>query len=133
MFNNEFVEVARFFDPIDAHILRALFEAEDIEVEIFDEQFSSLTPIDSVISGGIKLFILDSNIDKAEPIIQGYYNNLKIGAGHVCPECNSLNIRWNYTEQFTMFCYAFLGAVLGTGFGKKTSQYKKCDNCGYEW
>ena len=66
---NQFIEVARFFDSTDAHILRGLLEAEDIQVEIFDEGFSSLTPVYSVIAGGIKLLILDSNKDKAEPII----------------------------------------------------------------
>ena len=55
--HNEFIEVARFFTASDAHILRALLEVEDIEVSILDEQFSSLTPVDSVISGGIKLLI----------------------------------------------------------------------------
>ncbi len=52
---NQFIEVARFFDPTNAHILRGLLESEDIQVEIFDEYFSSLTPVDSVIAGGNKI------------------------------------------------------------------------------
>jgi DNA-directed RNA polymerase subunit RPC12/RpoP len=131
--HNEYVEVARFFSSSDAHILRALLETEDIKVEIFDEQFSSLTPVDSVIAGGIKLVILNSDIDKAEPIIQGYYNNLKIEAGNVCPECNSLDVKKDYVTQFTMFCYATFGAILGTGFNRNTPQYKRCNSCGYKW
>jgi len=131
--NDTFVEVARFFASSDAHILRALLEAEDIQVEIFDEQFSSLTPVDSVISGGIKLAILKSDIKKAEPIIQEYYNNLKIEAGNVCPECNSLEVSRDYVSQFTMFCYATFGAIAGTGFNRNTPQFKKCNSCGYKW
>jgi len=131
--HNQFVEVARFFDPIDAHILRGLLEAENMEVEIFDEYFSSLTPVDSVISGGIKLLIFESDIDKAEPIIQRYYDNLKIEAGNVCPECHSLDVQKDYTAQFTMFCYATFGALLGTGFKRYTSEYKKCNSCEYKW
>jgi len=130
---NQFIEVARFFDSTDAHILRGLLEAEDIQVEIFDEGFSSLTPVYSVIAGGIKLLILDSNKDKAEPIIQKYYDNLKIEAGNVCPKCKSLDIKKDYAAQFTMFCYATFGALLGTGFKRHTSVYKKCNSCGYRW
>jgi len=130
---NQFTEVARFFDPIDAHILRGLLEAEDIQVEIFDEYFSSLTPVDSVIAGGIKLLILDSERDKAEPIIQKYYDNLKREEGNVCPECDSLDVKKDYTAQFTMFCYATFGAFMGTGFKRHTSEYKKCNSCGYRW
>jgi len=131
--SNKFTEVARFFDPINAHILRGLLETEDIQVEIFDEGFSSLTPVDSVIAGGIKLLILDSNLDKAEPIIQKYYDNLKREAGDVCPKCNSLDVKKDYAAQFTMFCYATFGALMGTGFKRYTSEYKKCNSCGYRW
>ena len=131
--HNELIEVARFFTASDAHILRALLEVEDIEVSILNEQFSSLTPVDSVISGGIKLLILDSDIDKAEPIIQNYYDNLKVESGHVCPECQSLDVSRDYMEQFRMFGYAILGAILGTGFNRKTPEHMKCNSCGYKW
>ena len=133
MHNNKLVEVARFFASSDAHILRALLEVEDIKVEIFDEQFSSLNPVDSVISGGIKLMILNSDIPKAEPIIQRYYDNLKIEAGNICPECGSLDVKNDYVRRFTGVCYATFGALLGTGFQRSTPQYKKCNKCGYEW
>jgi hypothetical protein len=130
---NHFIEVARFFDSTDAHILRGLLEAEDIQVVIFDEYFSSLTPVDSVIAGGIKLLILDSDMDKAEPIIQKYYDNFKRDAGNVCPECDSLDVKKDYAAQFTMFCYAIFGALMGTGFKRHTSEYKKCNSCWYRW
>ena len=133
MNSTEFVEVARLFATSDAHILRGLLEIENIEVAILDEQFSSLDPVDSVISGGIKLLVRYSDIDRAEPIIQKYYDNLKIETGHVCPECHSSNIKRDYGRQLTMFCYSILGAVLGTGFNRKTPQYMKCNSCGYKW
>jgi len=75
--SNKLIEVARLFDPINAHILRGLLEVEGIKVEIFDEYFSSLTPVDRTIVGGIKLLVLDSDIEKAEPIIEKFYENLK--------------------------------------------------------
>ena len=127
------IEVARFFTASNAHILRALLEVEDVEVVIFDEQFSSLTPVDSVMSGGIKLLILNADIDKAEPIIEGYYDNLKIKSGHVCPKCQSLDVSRDHMEQVKMFAYAIFGAILGTGFIRKTPQYMKCNSCGYKW
>ena len=133
MNHGKLIEAARFFSSSDAHILRGLLEAEDVRVEIFDEQFSSLDPVDSVISGGIKLYILESNVDKAEPVIKRYYDNLKAEADNVCPECNATDIGRDYTRQMTMFFYAFLGAVLGTGFSRTTPQYKRCNRCGYRW
>ena len=75
--SNKLIEVARLFDPINAHILRGLLEEEGIKVEIFDEYFSSFTPVDRTIVGGIKLLVLDSDIEKAEPIIEKFYENLK--------------------------------------------------------
>jgi len=131
--HNELIEVARFFTASDAHILRALLEVEYIQVAIFDEQYSSLTPVDSVISGGIKLLILNSDIDKAEPIIQNYYDNLKIEPGYVCPKCQSLDVSRDYLGQVKMFVYTVFGAILGTGFNRKIPQYMKCHSCGDTW
>jgi hypothetical protein len=131
--SNKFIEVARFFDPIDAHILRGLLEAEDIKVEIFDEYFSSLTPIDRTIIGGIKLLVLDSDIEKAEPIIEKFYENLKTEAKNVCPKCSSVYIRKDYITQFKMFLFSLFGALVGTGFQRHTPEYKICISCGYKW
>jgi len=131
--NNKLVEVARFFDSVDAHILRGLLEVDDIYVEIFDEQFSSLTPADSVISGGVKLLIPITMLNKAEPIIKLYYDNLKIEAGNICPECNSLDVRRGYIEQFITFCYSLVGVIFGTGFNRKIPYFKRCNNCQYKW
>ena len=133
MNHDKLIEVARFFSSSDAHILRGLLEAEDVRVEIFDEQFSSLDPVDSVISGGIKLYILESDVDKAEPVIKRYYDNLKAEAGNVCPECNSTNVGRDFRTQIMMFFYALFGALLGTGFNRNTPQYKRCNHCGYRW
>lgn len=130
---NKLVEIARFFDAVDAHILRGLLEIEDIHVEIFDEQFNSLTPVDGVISGGVKLAIPLSDIDKAEPIIKRYYDNLKRERDHVCPECHSLDIVKDYRGQFTTFCYAVVGAIFGTGLHRKTPQFRRCNSCKYRW
>ena len=133
MNHDKLIEAARFFSSSDAHILRGLLEAEDVRVEIFDEQFSSLDPVDSVISGGIKLYIWESDVAKAEPVIKRYYDNLKAETGDVCPECNATDVGRDYRRQMTMIFYAFLGALLGTGFSRTTPQYKRCNRCGYRW
>jgi len=129
----QLIEVARFFDAVDAHILRGLLEAEDIYVEIFDEQFTSLTPADSIISSGVKLLVPSSLLDKAEPIIKLYYDNLNKENGNICPECNSLDVRRDYKKQVQTFFYSLVGMIFGTGFNRKTPYFKKCNSCQYKW
>jgi len=70
---NKLIEIARVFSTTNAHILRTLLEAEGIEVALIDEHFSSLGMADSI--GGVKLYILKSDTNRAEPIIQSYYDN----------------------------------------------------------
>lgn len=131
--DDKLVEVARFFDATDAHILRGLLEIENIHVEIFDEQFSSLTPVDSIISRGIKLAIPSSKLENAEPIIKTYYNNLQIESGNICPECNSIDISRDYKKQIKVFLYTLMGALFNTGFNRKTPAFKKCNSCNNSW
>jgi len=131
--SNKLIEVARLFDPMNAHILRGLLEAEDIKVEIFDEYFSSLTPVDRTIVGGIKLLVLDSYIEKAEPIIEKFYKNLKTEAKNVCPKCSSVYIKKDYITQFKMLLFSLFGSLVGSGFQRHTPEYKTCISCGHKW
>jgi len=126
------IQIAQLFMPSDAHILRGLLEAEDITVFIFDEGFSSLTPADAVAVGGIKLHVPLEQKEKAEKIVNKFYENLKEESIIKCANCNSTNLKYDMREHFKHILINLLTVMTGTNASHGTRNFKKCLDCGYK-
>jgi len=124
------IEIAQLFISSDAHILRGLLEAEDITVFIFNEGYASLTPADALISGGIKLHVPFDQKERAEPIIEAFFENLKEESQPKCSECGSTNLKHNYLEQFKYFFINLITAMGGVNASHGVRHYKQCLDCG---
>ena len=126
------IQIAQLFMPSDAHILRGLLEAEDITVFMFDEGFASLTPADSVAVGGIKLHVPLEQKEKAEKIVNKFYENLKEESIIKCANCNSINLKYDMGEHLKHILINLLTVVTGTNASHGTRNFKKCLDCGYK-
>jgi len=131
MKNQKHILVAQLFMPSDAHILKGLLEAENITVFIFDEGFSSLTPADALISGGIKLHVPFEQREKAKKIVDKFYENLKEESTLKCSNCNSTNLKHDYVEHFKYGFINLISAFAGANASHGTRHYKRCLDCGY--
>ena len=126
------IQIAQLFMPSDAHILRGLLEAEDITVFMFDEGFASLTPADAVAVGGIKLHVPLEQKEKAEKIVNKFYENLKEESIMKCANCNSINLKYDMGEHFKHILINLLTVMTGTNASHGTRNFKKCLDCGYK-
>jgi hypothetical protein len=127
---NRHIEIAQLFLSSDAHILRGLLESEDITVFIFNEGYASLTPADALISGGIKLHVPFDQKEKAEPIVDAFFENLKEESTHKCSECGSTNLKRDYMEQFKHAIINLFSALGGANASHGVRQYRRCLDCG---
>ena len=127
---NQHIEIAQLFISSDAHILRGLLEVEGITVFLFNEGYASLTPADALVSGGIKLHIPYEQKERAEPIVEDFFNNLKEESLPKCHNCGSTNLKHNYTEQLKHGLINFFSAMGGVNASHGVRYYKRCLDCG---
>ncbi len=126
------IQIAQLFMPSDAHILRGLLEAQDITVFMFDEGFSSLTPADAVAVGGIKLHVPLEQKEKAQKIVDKFYENLKEENILKCSNCGSTKLKHDYIEHIKYGVINLMSAFAGANASHGTRHFKKCLNCGYK-
>lgn len=65
-----FVEVAAYFNPVDAHVARLALEGSGIEVRVQDEHTVSIDPLSSVALGGVKIRVPQSRAPEAARILR---------------------------------------------------------------
>ena len=87
---------AKIFDnPIDAHLLKTKLESEGVSCYLFDEHTISINPLYSNAVGGIKLKILDTDIERTREILNRIEKTPLTNDDNViikCPNCDSHNI-----------------------------------------
>jgi len=107
--NNKFVTIKTFDKLIDVSFIKNLLELENIESNILDGQFISADPILSNALGGIKLQVLNKDVEKALAILEKY-NNLKY-----CLKCNKVMTNHEKCD----FC-GYIPEVKSDKWGEKT-------------
>ena len=134
MHPNELVQISRFLISSDAHILRGLLETEDIDAVVIDELFSSNLPMHPALLGGIKVFVPFKDYEKAKEITVEYFDNIE-AAKHLCPNCDSEDIKHDVKKHASNTLLNAITAFLSWGFPftSSTYRYKKCNACGYKW
>ena len=126
----ELVYVANFYYSADAHILRGLLENEGVHVEIFTEGFNAIY---GSVSSGVELWIHPSDIDKARPIIEQYYENLEREQKGICPECGSDDISRDVMKYLKTVFYFLSYIMAGAPPSKGSPKHLKCNSCDYHW
>ena len=129
---NKHMQIAQLFMPSDAHILRGLLEAQDITVFMFDEGLSSLLPAYTIATGGIKLHVPFEEKEKADKIVNQFYENLKEESIPKCANCDSKNLQHDKVEHFKHIVINILTSCTGTNASHGTRRFKKCLDCGYQ-
>ena len=86
----DFVILQSFNNYVDAHLLMAKLESEDIQCWLQDENTVTLYPILTNAVGGIKLFVNKNDLSRARQIFWEVENNRKKIIE--CPKCKGHNI-----------------------------------------
>lgn len=93
------ITIHTFNDLVEAQIMQARLESEDIPCYLFDEHIVGVNPLYMNTVGGIKLKIDPRHAERAQVIIHAYFNKSltdNSGAVITCPSCQSENIISGY-------------------------------------
>jgi len=127
----DFVILQSFNNYVDAHLLMAKLESEDIQCWLQDENTVTLYPILTNAVGGIKLFINKNDLSRARQIFWEVENNRKKTIE--CPKCKGHNIELVSTPRkaanwFSAILTFFLG-----DYALAVDKVNHCFDCGNEF
>ena len=127
----DFVILQSFNNYVDAHLLMAKLESEDIQCWLQDENTVTLYPILTNAVGGIKLFVNKNDLSRARQIFWEVENNRKKTIE--CPKCKGHNIELVSTPRkaanwFSAILTFFLG-----DYALTVDKVNHCFDCGNEF
>ena len=127
----DFVILQSFNNYLDAHLLMAKLESEDIQCWLQDENTVTLYPILTNAVGGIKLFVNKNDLSRARQIFWEVENNRKKTIR--CPKCKGHNIELVSTPRkaanwFSAILTFFLG-----DYALAVDKVNHCFDCGNEF
>ena len=107
--NNSYTTLATFEYASEAHVVKSKLDAEGITSMLMDEKTIDADPLISLAIGGVKLLILNTDLDRALQI----YNEIKtyqvdaLGNALSCPQCQSHKIEMAPLERKNIFYMLF--------------------------
>ena len=127
----DFVILQSFNNYVDAHLLMAKLESEEIQCWLQDENTVTLYPILTNAVGGIKLFVNKNDLSRARQIFWEVENNRKKTIE--CPKCKGHNIELVSTPRkaanwFSAILTFFLG-----DYALAVDKVNHCFDCGNEF
>jgi len=136
------VTIARFNNPVEAHLVRTKLESEGIDCAVIDEIRGSTGWQYAIAIGGVRLQVNESDAQRALEILQGFQDE-PIGdepaeeqiaeseteSDRCCPRCGAAEIQYEeFSRRLVFISLVFLGFPLP--FLKRRWT---CRNCGYQW
>ena len=130
------ITIASFINIIDAQLLRARLESSGIKCFIADENTVAINWLYSNFIGGVKVQVLEKDLEKAKEIFEEkpvvsetLESQVKNASMDACPECGSSSVYYEkYARKKAFIAFLFLG--LPVPFLKRKW---KCYTCGHEW
>ncbi len=133
------VTIEHFFDPWEAHILRARLEADGIPAVVAnDRHIMACWPL-SMALGGAALQVREEHAQQARDIVSAYRSGAlreELIAEHpeaqdVCPACGSQELESSVPlSQSALNLAVFM--LASAPFPMSASQ-RKCRTCGHAW
>ncbi|MQP76366.1 hypothetical protein CQ393_10755 [Stenotrophomonas sp. MYb238] len=131
--------IARYFDPWEAHILRARLEVEGIPARVTGDQHIIANWPLSVALGGAALQVPDSHAGQAREIITAYHAGIleqDLIAAHpeaaeACPDCGKTEISATVPPGQRLLAVATFFFASGP-FPTRASRMT-CRACGKQW
>jgi hypothetical protein len=65
----DLVLIARFFTPVEAHMLQSRLEAEGVPAVVADAQIVGVNPLLTMAVGGVRVLVSESDFERAREIV----------------------------------------------------------------
>ncbi len=133
----ELITIYTFENSVEAHLLKSKLESEDIPCFLFDENISTVMPLYSLATGGIKLKVRQEHFEIAEGITQAYLSQPLIDENEEilkCPRCKSSNLYYGFKSfkglaGIVSIAISFLMMI----YPVHLNTVKRCKDCGTEF
>ena len=128
----EFVTVATFSQPFEAHLARTKLESEGVTCFVSDEHVIAVNWLLSGAVGGVKLKVPAWQADRAREVLRPKPHLVVVADNDTelaCPNCRSVDVYYQrFSRRAGFFAMVFLGFLLPW-----MSRSWQCKQCGYEW
>ena len=132
----EWVTVASFSQPIEAHLARTKLESEGIPCIVGDENLIRVDWLLSNAVGGVKLKVPAHAADQAREALRPQPQLVVVAADGeasdgemICPRCRSYDVYYRrYSQRVAGIFILLLGFLIPW-----RDQRWTCKQCGYEW
>lgn len=127
----EFIAIDAFNNYVEANIILGRLQEEGIECWLKDENTSTIMPIWNQATGGIRMMVAKTDVERALELLDQFRNEKKEKLS--CPFCNSSNIELVSTpRKATNWLSAIITFSLGDYAMAVEKQYH-CFNCKKEF
>lgn len=131
--------IGRYFDPWEAHIVRARLEAEDIPAFVVGDQHMILNWPICIALGGARLQVPPSFAQAAENVIEKYESGIYqddlleefSGAVETCPKCGTDKIV--STVPYSTRALVVLTTVVASAPFPASATLMSCSKCSHRW
>jgi hypothetical protein len=132
----DWITVASFSQPVEAHLARAQLESEGIPCVVGNEHLVRVDWFLSNAVGGVKVLVPRSEVDRARDVLRPR-PRLVVAADRderadgemICPRCRSDDVYYSrYNRRVAGFFILLLGFLIPWRDRRWT-----CTQCGYEW
>ena len=131
----QFQIVGRYQYSSEALIFKGKLESEGIEVYIRDNNIVDSNPLYSNAVGGIKLFVKEEDLEKAQLILSevSQYSLDENNQLIKCPKCNAEQVEMVTSIKDIRSFLAFLFSVLVVYMPFYSKHKYKCQSCKFEF
>ena len=133
----EHITIKTFNSGIEAHIIKNRLESEGITCFIRDENIVTVNPLYNFAVGGVKLDVLETDVEKALSILAEIeevpYTDHEDEVIH-CPQCNSSELYANFVSMKDV--RGILSAITAFFLSVFPIYYNsvyKCKHCDHEF
>lgn len=116
---------------MEAHLLLARLESEDIECWLQDENTVTINPILTNAVGGIKLLVKKEDLSRARQIFWEIESNRKQSIE--CPKCKGHNIELVSTPRKAVNWFSAILTFFLGDYAMTVDKVNHCFDCGNEF
>lgn len=124
-----FVVIKTFDNYFSANVLLARLESEGIMCYLRDEHTVTIDPLLTNAIGGIKLMVSDTDLDKAQTVLQSIQEQSIAEA--ICPSCHQKGFTYLPKTTSKNYVTAILTWIF-SGLALAPDYVYRCNNCDYE-
>jgi len=127
----EFIAIDAYSNYIEANIVLGRLQEEGIECWLKDENTSTIMPIWNQATGGIRLMVAESDVERALQLLNQFREEKREMLS--CPFCNSSNIELVSTPRKAVNWLSAIATFFLGDYAMAVEKQYHCFNCKKEF